>query len=215
MRFHREGYTSLVAFSTSALLSTVALFWLPGEWVVAVVAALSWFMVIFTLFFFRDPERQSSAPVNAVISPADGRVVEIFDLEEEEFFKEKVKKVGIFMSPANVHVNRAPISGRVTFFKYQKGKFLKADLERAAIENEQAIVGLEQGDVKIMFKQIAGFVARRVCCELREGHKVERGERIGVIKFGSRVDVYMPSSINLKVELNQKVRAGETILGEL
>ncbi len=210
---HREGYGALFAFGLATLCFTVGVF-LSGGIVVQMIAALCWFMTLFTIYFFRDPERHTTAAENKIISPADGKVIEIFDTEENDFFKAKVKKIGIFMSPADVHVNRAPISGQVTYFRYQKGRFLRANLADAARENEQTIIGLEEGPRKLLFKQIAGFVARRVCCDLREGFKVTRGERIGMIKFGSRVDLYLPANVQVNVQLNQRVRAGESVIGE-
>lgn len=210
---HREGVAALSAFGIAALIFSVSV-WMGGGWVVQIIAGICWFLTLFTLYFFRDPERNSNEPENKIISPADGKVIEIFDTDENEFFHDKVKKVGIFMSPADVHVNRAPISGRVTYFRYQKGRFMRANLADAATENEQTIIGLEGERQKLLFKQIAGFVARRVCCDIREGHEVRRGERIGMIKFGSRVDLYFPLDVAVKVQLNQRVRAGESIIGE-
>lgn len=210
---HREGYAAFFAFLLCALIFTYGV-WIDGGLIVQILAGVFWFLVLFTIYFFRDPERHSSAAEHCIISPADGQVIEIFETTESEFFKTNVQKVGIFMSPADVHVNRAPISGRVTFFRYQKGRFLRANLADAATENEQTIIGLENDTQKLLFKQIAGFVARRVCCDLREGHNVARGERIGMIKFGSRVDLYLPSDVKVKVQLNERVRAGESIIGE-
>ncbi|MCA9730717.1 phosphatidylserine decarboxylase family protein [candidate division KSB1 bacterium] len=210
---HREGYAALFAFLVCAIIFTYGV-WIGGGVIVQILTGIFWFLVLFTIYFFRDPERTSQAPENNIISPADGKVIELFETEESDFFKTRVKKVGIFMSPADVHVNRAPIAGQVTYFRYQKGRFLRANLADAATENEQTIIGLEDGQRKLLFKQIAGFVARRVCCDLREGHKIVRGERIGMIKFGSRVDLYLPMDVELKVQLNERVRAGESIIGE-
>ena len=210
---HREGYGILFAFGLAAIIFSAGIV-MGGGIGVQLIAASSWFMTLFTIYFFRDPDRQSNETDDKIISPADGKVIEIFDTDEPDFFHSKVQKVGIFMSPADVHVNRAPISGKVTYFRYQKGRFLRANFADAATENEQTIIGVENGERKLLFKQIAGFVARRVCCDLREGHQVNRGDRIGMIKFGSRVDLYLPEQVQVAVQLNQRVRAGESIIGE-
>ncbi len=210
---HREGYGAVAFFTVAALIMTSAGWrFYPGP-VMQSLAVIMWALLGFTIYFFRDPERHSDAPPGAILSPADGVVVEILEIDEPEFFGERVRKIGIFMSPLDVHVNRAPIEGEVTYFRYQPGRFLRANLAEAAVENEQAIIGMEKDGRKVLFKQIAGFVARRVCCEVRTGDYLQRGERIGMIKFGSRVDVFLPLGGKITVSLKDRLRAGESIIG--
>lgn len=210
---HREGYGLVFAFFLSSVLFSFAGWSWGGGTVLKTIAILAWIFTLFTVYFFRDPDRRIPDLPGAIVSPADGKIIEISEVEEPEFFKARTKKVSIFLNIFNVHVNRAPIGGTVKYFRYQKGKFFRANLERASLENEQTIVGVQNGDEKLVFKQIAGLVARRVFCDVREGHKIKRGERIGIIKFGSRMDIFMPMDAELRVTLGQKVLAGETIIG--
>ena len=169
----------------------------------------------FTLNFFRDPDRVVPAGEGLVVSPADGKVILMKQVAENEFFKGQALQVSIFMSPLNVHVNRAPISGKVTYYRYVPGEFFAAFEDKASEKNEQTIIGLEQQGSKVLFKQIAGFVARRIVCTLAVGDSVTAGERFGMIKFGSRVDVFVPPSSTPKIQVGQHAVAGETILVEL
>ena len=169
--------------------------------------------LVFTIYFFRDPERTTPEGENLIISPADGKVILIEDVQENDFFKSNVKMISIFMSAFNVHVNRIPISGKVVYFDYKKGAFHQAFKDEASYENEQAIIGIESNGFKILFKQIAGIFARRIVCNIRKGSEVKQGERFGMIKFGSRLDIFLPESVKIKVKLKEKVKAGETIIG--
>ncbi len=170
----------------------------------------------FTLYFFRDPDRVPQGAGNEVIlAPADGKVVFIGETEEKEFLKSKARLVSIFMSPANVHVNRIPMSGEVKFLKYVKGEYIVAFDEKSSERNERMLIGLENGGQRLLFKQIAGFIARRIVCELEEGQKVNAGDRFGMIKFGSRVDVMLPLNCEVKIKLGDKTSGGSTILGVL
>ncbi len=169
----------------------------------------------FTLNFFRDPERTTPSGETLVVSPADGKVIVVKSVEEREFFKGPALQISIFMSPLNVHVNRIPINGVVSHFRYVKGEYFAAFDDKASEKNEQTIIGLENHAGKVLFKQIAGFVARRIVCELQLGDTVRVGERFGMIKFGSRVDVFIPSNAAAKVTVGDKAVAGETILAQL
>ena len=162
----------------------------------------------FTLFFFRDPERKTPNGDDLIISPADGKVFLIRELFENEFILDDAIQISIFMSPLNVHVNRIPISGEVKFLKYIPGKYIVAFEEKSSENNERKIIGIETGDgLKIMVKQIAGFIARRIVCEVKKGDKVKTGQRYGMIKFGSRVDVIMPKNkVEILVSIGQKVK---------
>lgn len=166
----------------------------------------------FTLNFFRDPERKTPTGNNLVISPADGKIISIIETYDEEYLKSQCIRIAIFMSPLNVHVNRIPISGNVEYLKYYPGKYLVAFEEKSSLNNERMSIGVNSKFGKIKFTQIAGFVARRIVTDLKLNQEVKSGERFGMIKFGSRVDVFIPINAKVKVQLNQKVFAGETIL---
>ncbi|MAT38133.1 MAG: phosphatidylserine decarboxylase family protein [Ectothiorhodospiraceae bacterium] len=169
-------------------------------------------LLLFTLNFFRDPERETPADENAVISPADGVVIRIDDVDEEEFLKAPAKKVSIFMSALDVHVNRYPISGRVGYFRYISGKYIAAFDDKASQENERAIIGVEGERFNVLFVQIAGLIARRIVCPIDVGDSATAGKRFGMIRFGSRVDVYVPVGSEVRVSLKERVKAGESIL---
>ncbi len=170
----------------------------------------------FVLWFFRNPERNTPEGEGVVVSPADGTVIEIREEAERRFFHEGGVKIAIFMNVFNVHVNRVPATGRIVGIRYHAGKFFSANREKASLENEQNAILLEdERGRRIIFIQIAGFIARRIACWIGEGDRVERGQRCGLIRFGSRVDVYLPKGAEIRVSLRQKVRAGETILGVL
>lgn len=169
---------------------------------------------LFTLNFFRDPERVAPKGEKLVISPADGKIIVIKKVEEKEFFKSESIQISIFMSPLNVHVNRNPISGEVKHFRYVSGEFFAAFEDKASEKNEQSIIGMENSTGRVLFKQIAGFVARRIVCPLKVGDMVVAGERFGMIKFGSRVDIFLPTNAKINVSVGDRPVAGETILAE-
>jgi len=173
-------------------------------------------LTLFTVYFFRDPQRYSDAPENTVLAPADGKIVFVGDVHEDRYLKGEAVKVSIFMSVFNVHVNRVPFSGMVETTFYNKGSFLNAELDKASLENEQAGIGLKTDDGKqILFVQIAGLIARRIVSYPKIGERLERGLRYGLIRFGSRVDVYLPKGTDLQVHLGDRTIAGETVLGTL
>ena len=168
----------------------------------------------FIAIFFRDPERNTPKGENLILAPADGKIIVVKRILDNEFFQSEVWQISIFMSPLNVHVNRNPISGVVTHTRYVKGEYFAAFEDKASEKNEQMIVGLEGAKGKVMFKQIAGFIARRIVCPLKSGDTVHAGERFGMIKFGSRVDVFLPLSVDVRIKVGDVTVAGETILGE-
>lgn len=195
------------------LLSISVFLWILG------ISAWAWFFSLLTVFvisFFRDPERTIPAGDKAILSPADGKIIRIESCTEERFLKGPALKVSIFMSVFNVHVNRIPLSGRIAEVAYRPGKFVSANLDKASAANEQNALLLEAaGGTKLLFVQIAGLIARRIVCWVRKGDPVERGRRFGMIRFGSRMDVYLPPNIQIQARLGQKAYGGQTILGYL
>lgn len=173
-------------------------------------------LTAFVLYFFRDPERMGCDDEDALLSPADGKVILIEKVFDERYVKEHVYKLSIFMNVFNVHVNRVPFPGKVRKVIYTPGAFYSANTEKSSMGNESCAVVLETGDGKKMaFVQIAGLIARRIVCWVGRGDELNKGERFGLIRFGSRVDLYLPLQTQLEVSKGQKVRAGETILGYL
>ncbi len=169
-------------------------------------------LLLFTINFFRDPDRTTPSGEGLVIAPADGEVVLIKDVREDEFLKCDAVQVSIFMSPLNVHVNRYPITGTVTYFRYFPGEFLVAFDDKSSLRNERTHIGVENGRLKVLFKQIAGFVARRIVAPVHEGDRAVAGERFGMIRFGSRVDVLIPKQCAVRVKVGDTTVAGETVL---
>jgi phosphatidylserine decarboxylase len=181
--------------------------------VLLILAILFLLFTLFLAFFFRDPERKIPPGENLVLSPADGKVIAIENLPTSDFLKAETTKISIFLSVFNVHINRIPISGKVIACKYNPGKFFPAFSPKASLENEQTEIGIENSFGKILFRQIAGILARRIVCHLKSGEEVKKGERFGLIKLGSRVDLFFPKNIKIQIKLKDKVKAGETILG--
>lgn len=195
-----------------ALLATIG-FFAGGLWPVAVVFAA---LTIFIAYFFRNPERLPPVGEGMVASPADGRIIFIGEVTEAEFTKEKMQKVSIFMSLWDVHVNRVPVDGTVKNMKYLKGRFMAAFEERASDDNERNAVLLETSKgVKVVLVQVAGLVARRIVCYPGVGAFILKGQRIGLIRFGSRCDMYLPLTSRIRVKMGEQVHGGETILAEL
>jgi len=174
-------------------------------------------LISFTLYFFRDPMRHIPEGLkdNQVLSPGDGKVMLIEEINENDFLKSKAKLVGIFLSPFNVHVNRIPVSGKIDLLQHINGKYIAAYNPDSTMMNERTLIGISNPKFKVLIKQVAGYVARRIVCELRTGDNVTIGEKFGMIKFGSRVDVIVPENSKIKVSVNQKVVGGLTILAEV
>lgn len=201
-----EGYPFILGFLTLTILVAFL-----APWGATVPSALTLFMV----YFFRDPERRAPERENIVVSPADGKVILIQDVFEEKFLKSDAVEVSIFMSPLNVHVNRAPCDGSVQAVVHTPGKFLSAFKPEASLQNENIAMLLDTKYGKVLVRQVAGFLARRAVCRVKPGDSLRMGERYGIIKFSSRLDLYLPKSAQLKVKLGDKVKAGETVIGEI
>jgi len=187
-------------------------------WKLPWAAALPGVLLLFVLYFFRDPERCAPEGEDQLVSPADGRVVDVVTVREEGFLGADAVRVGIFMSLFDVHVNRAPLAGKVVFRDYRPGKFHNAMGGRASRENECSLVGIERSDgARVLVKQIAGLLARRIVCDCPIGRELMRGQRLGMVKFGSRLEVYVPhwSGFRLAVRVGDRVRAGRSVLGRL
>ena len=172
-------------------------------------------LTIFVLFFFRDPERVVPQGNNLVVSPADGRVVVVKDIFEPTYLKQDVKQISIFLSVFNVHVNRAPIGGKVDTVKYNPGKFHVASVDKASLDNEQTAMVITQGGRKVLVKQIAGLIARRIICYAKPGDSLAQGERYGLIRFGSRVDIFLPKDAEIKVKVGDRVKGARGVIGVL
>ena len=185
-----------------------------GLFFVALLAAIT---TLFVILFFRDPDRKNDVEQNAVLTPADGKILEVRHFQgTDNPLSEPFVKVSIFMSIFNVHVNRIPIGGTIEKITYHPGKFFSANLDKASKYNENNTITLQTSDSrKIVFIQIAGIIARRIACWIEEGERVQAGQRFGLIRFGSRLEVYLPVDSQISVRLNQKVKAGKTIIGYL
>lgn len=214
MNFAREGIPFiLIALALAAAGYTAAL--LRRSWPLWILAFVLTVLVLWVAYFFRDPERSGPRGDRLVISPADGRVIAITEVDEPSFIHGRAIKISVFMNVFNVHVNRYPVSGRVAYVHYNPGQFLNAAKDKASLDNEQMSIGVESGGRKILFRQIAGLVARRIVTYSRVGDDAEQGARMGLIRFGSRVDVFVPVGSSVKVQLGEKPVAGTTVLAEL
>jgi phosphatidylserine decarboxylase len=193
-----------------SLLVVAVIVWFGTHWVI--LTAIPFLLAVFFLWFFRDPNREIPTGPGLIVSPGDGKV------EEAEWIETTAGsrfRVSIFLSVVDVHVNRVPISGKVTLMEYREGQFLNAMSPESAILNEQTLIVIEDGDHSVSFKQIAGLLARRIVCDLKTGDIVQRGQRMGMIKFGSRVDVLMPADVELRVKPGDRVQGGRSVLGVL
>ncbi len=207
LKFAPEGWP----FISLAAAVTIAAFIFGGVW----AAALPLVLTLFIAYFFRDPERRAPEGDNIFVSPADGRILQIQTVTEEKFLKSRAIEISIFMSPLNVHVNRAPCSGVVESAVYTPGAFISAFKPEASIRNENIAMLLKGSSGSILVRQVAGAVARRVVCRVRQGDTLKTGQRYGIIKFSSRLDVYLPENTEIKVKTGDPVKAGETIIGQL
>ncbi|MDZ7847724.1 MAG: phosphatidylserine decarboxylase family protein [Owenweeksia sp.] len=217
IRIHREGKKILFRLLLALAAINLAVILLTElEWLENVLLLVSIIIYIMVLQFFRNPKRQHALNDNKILAPADGKIVTIEEIDEQEYFNDKRIQISIFMSPINVHVNRYPVSGIVRYAKYHPGAYLVAWHPKSSLLNERTSVVVETPDgISIMYKQIAGAMARRIIMYANEGLKVLQGKDSGFIRFGSRVDVILPPDANILVKVGDKARGGEQILAEL
>lgn len=214
--FHKEGQT--IIFVSLIIVGSLFLVmdFIGIPWLVKTLQIGLLIVFILILQFFRNPKRNTQIDDAHVVSPVDGKVVVIEEVQESEYFKDKRLQVSVFMSPINVHVTRYPIGGKVLFSKYHPGKYLVAWHPKSSEKNERTTVVVENSKFgKVLYRQIAGFLARRIVNYAKKDQNVVQGNDAGFIKFGSRVDLFLPLGTKLDIKLNQKVRGGETIIGEL
>ena len=214
MKFASEGIL-FIAIAALVAVGAYAVALNRQSWPFWTLAAILTLLALWVAYFFRDPERSGDRGDRLIISPADGRVVMITDVDEPSFLHGRATRLSIFMNVFNVHVNRYPLSGTVRHVHYNKGKFLNAATDKASLENEQMSVGIESGRRRILVRQIAGLIARRIANYSREGEQVVQGERMGIIRFGSRVDVFVPPGAMMRVKVGDTTVAGTTVLAEL
>jgi phosphatidylserine decarboxylase len=214
VNFAREGFPFMAA---AALLAAVGfgLALSRRSFTLWLVALLLLVVALWIAYFFRDPERTGERGDRLVLAPADGKVVMMTEVDEPTFLHGRAMRVSIFMNVFSVHVNRYPISGTVKHVHYAPGKFLNAVAEESSLSNEMRSVGIESGTNRVLVRQIAGLIARRIVTYSREGDRAVQGERFGIIRFGSRVDVFVPADSKLRVQLGQQATAGSTVLAEL
>jgi phosphatidylserine decarboxylase len=213
--FTNYGYTTIGITAIISFLIVVLAIFLNNNIAKVSLIIVAVLLLCFTLYFFRDPERNPPQKDDVVVSPADGRVLFVKEVVDNKFINGKANQISIFMSPLNVHVNRIPITGKVDYLEYFEGRYIAAFEDKASEFNERQEIGITNMNGKIFFTQVAGFIARRIVNDLNEGDDVKIGERFGMIKFGSRVDVVAPMNWKPIVEKDQNVSAGETILFEL
>ena len=214
MRFHKEGYPIIATtFVVLALLSV-------GIWYMPVFPFVKYFLLTgflillsWTIYFFRYPRRKVNKGENHILSTADGKIVVIEEVIEEEFFNEKRLMISVFMSPMNVHINWYPFDGVVKYAKYHPGRYFIAYNPKSSEHNERTSVVVENGNGKdVLIRQVAGVMARRVVCYSKKGDKVEQGDEMGMIKFGSRIDFFLPLDVKVNVKMGQKVTAQQTVI---
>ena len=215
LKIHKEGYKILTGLGLFFAVINLLVFWyFPNA--LQVVGIISMVLFLLVLQFFRNPSREIIlTDDNVVYAPADGKIVTIEEVVENEYFKTKKLQVSIFMSPVNVHVNRNPVSGTVNYYKYHPGKYLVAWHPKSSTENERTTTVINNNGEEILLRQIAGFLAKRIVNYVEVGQEVEQGKDMGFIKFGSRVDLYLPLDTKIEVEIGQKVKGNKTILARL
>lgn len=215
LRFAKDGYSNILAAAIVAVaLCVIGL--IVNHWIAYLLYSAALLLMAFILFFFRDPDRDIPEGDDLLLSPADGKIVFLKEVEEPEYIKEKTLQISIFLSPLDVHVNRLPASGKLEYMKYSPGVYLMAWDHRASSMNERADFGvLHPSGTKVFFRQITGFMARRIVYHLEEGDQVQAGKRFGMMKFGSRMDILMPAEVKVEVKKGDRTVAGETVLGRI
>ena len=215
MTIHREGFKSIAIATLIFGALNVSMFWFFSAslmWLCVTVFFATLILLLFIVSFFRIPDRALTIDTKSIIAPADGKVVVIEETTDEEYFHDKRLQVSIFMSPANVHVNRVPMTGEVVYNQYHKGKYLVAWNPKSSTENERHSVVIKNDNTIILVKQIAGAVAKRIVNYLEKGQKVEQAKEMGFIKFGSRVDLLLPPGTKINIQLNEVVKGGVTVI---
>jgi phosphatidylserine decarboxylase len=220
MTIHKEGRTLLLVLVVILIAINVTVASLPSlrysDFIVYGVLAASLIILILILQFFRSPSVEIEKNEKQILCPADGKVVVIEETEETEYLNSKRKQISVFMSPINVHVNRMPVAGKISYFKYHPGKYLVAWHPKSSTENERTtVVAKMSNGTEILFRQIAGALARRIKWYVKEGQTLEQGEEFGFIKFGSRVDIFLPLNATVKVKIGDITKGGKTVLAEL
>ena len=215
MSFAREGWPFIGIGVVAVIIAFVAALHYRS-WPVWLLAILITVVALWCAYFFRDPERTGPRGADLIVAPADGKILMITNVDEPLFVHGKATRISIFMNIFNVHVNRYPVDGRVDFVHYNKGKFLNAAAEKSSLENEQMSVGVTTpSGVRILTRQIAGLIARRIVTYSKVGDEARQGERFGIIRFGSRVDVFVPTDATINAKLGDMTTAGTTVLAEL
>jgi phosphatidylserine decarboxylase len=214
VNFAKEGFVFILIAALIAV-GGYALALNRRSWPLWLLAFVLTILAIWVAYFFRDPERTGERGVDLVVAPADGRIVQIAQVEEPAFLKSPATRISIFMNVFNVHVNRYPIDGTVSYVHYNKGKFLNAAADKASLENEQSSVGIVADDDRVLVRQIAGLIARRIVTYGKLGEQVKQGDRMGIIRFGSRVDVFIPVGSKVRVTEGETTVAGVSVLAEL
>ena len=214
MSFAREGL-SFIVIAALVAASGFGVAIMRRSWPLWLVAFALTLIALWVAYFFRDPERIGERGERLVIAPADGKVVMITDVDEPTFMKERTKRISIFMNVFNVHVNRYPVSGIVRLVERKPGRFMNAATEESSMQNEQTSIGIEVGSNHILVRQIAGLIARRIVTDAKDGEHVQQGDRMGLIRFGSRVDVFLPASAMLRVKVGDVTYAGASVIAEL
>jgi len=214
MKIHAEGYIIIiVAFLLLVVINVIVRYFWPCQWLTILLAIASFFFFCLVVWFFRNPDRTLTPDIDKIYAPADGKIVVIEEVKETEYFHDQRMQVSIFMSPLNVHVNRYPISGEVIYTKYHPGKYLVAWHPKSSLLNERSTIVIKTPNgQEVLVRQIAGAVARRIVTYSREGEQVVQGTDFGFIKFGSRVDLFLPLDAKINVELEQISKGNQTVI---
>jgi len=214
LNFAREGYP-FIGIATVLAVAAFALALARRSWTLWLLAVVLTILALWVAYFFRDPERTGERGTHIVVAPADGKLIMMTEVDEPAFVGGRAMRLSIFMNVFNVHVNRYPVDGIVKYVHYNKGRFLNAAAEKSSLENEQSSVGIDTGEYRILVRQIAGLVARRIVTYSRMNDAVKQGDRMGIIRFGSRVDIFIPVDAKLRIKLGTLTTAGSTVLAEL